>query len=363
MLLGFEYRILSLIALNYSRDIDGCFRFSEESYKRNILDDIGLRYLFKLENIGIISRAGGQIRVDSNKWIVLFINELEILLENLGSDYSCSYSNTTNELTFKNAKGINVNFILNFNTDEFDKVPNTINMCEVNSFKFHISWLELINDNNLLEMFYAYLKNEITRFSSNHRYRFNFFEGIGDDNLSEIFNFYIPKYFKDKKMDVEDVSQDIIDKVERLIRKDNYNAYEVVINEYKLVVIKHCNKIEFLSFLDEEVNYPDTIMREINILKQLLKNKVSEYRRLTMLEKHKIIDVSHKTISLISLILAPINALIFFGISVGISSMETIIKNAYFLGALGTMLIIVLLATIMWIIVPAVRLSIFKWEI
>jgi hypothetical protein len=363
MLLGYEYELLSKIAKYYRRHNNGTFRFSINDYKLKFSEeDPSLLYLSKLEQIGFVVRDNELLTLESHKWAEFFISKLEKELKNIDSGITCKYSKEASIIQFYDKDNLITEFYLNYDPKKSDE-QKIIHFIHLDTFDFHLFWLDIINDTLLVEMLDSYLKKIIVRLDFDKRIRFNFFDGIESEYLNQIFHTSIKGYFSDAKMEVKDVSTPLNLEIKKFVKKDEFESFEVDIHGNQLIILKVDRRIEFLSLYNGQLFYSDAVIHEINKLKATLIEKVSNYIKISMFNKHKIIDNTKKSIQLVTLILVPLNALLLYLNTIGIATFEKITKNPWVIGVLGIILIIILIATLYLVVYPAYQLSRFKWDI
>ncbi|MGR6020435.1 hypothetical protein ACT7CU_28295 [Bacillus paranthracis] len=104
--------------------------------------------------------------------------------------------------------------------------------------------------------------------------------------------------------------------------------YFVKKGQFRIAVIKIENKIKFITYDQENILVHNTDVENIIItLKEKLIEKVNEFNNIRNINKLKVIDNSRKVAQLLSIILVPINGLIFLANSLNISFIKQITEN------------------------------------
>lgn len=363
MLLGSEFELLSMIAKSYTVYHDGVFRLSKVNFEEKF-PEVPPMTLLRLEALGFLKLSDGQVLVNGNAWARFFVLTLETSLKEIGYFFSCEYVEEEQQLTVSDNSKSKKKFHLNFKQEDFDKFQDAINLCYIDTFEFHLFWIDLLNDKNLLQLFAKYVKNEIVRMEYLYRPIFSFFEGLPLEDLSRIYNESIKEYFRQGGFEIQaDMSSELAGRVYNLTAKDAIDAYNVKIYGFDVVVIKLENRIEFLSFYDKELRYNEAIRNQIGTLRSILEKKVSLYRDLSMVNRHKVISNIKQIVEVVSVLLVALNGTLLYAISNGLKQIAGISTNIQVIVAVAIFQLVVSLAIAWWVVIPAIRLSTFNWRI
>ncbi|EJQ89405.1 hypothetical protein ACQVWH_19080 [Bacillus toyonensis] len=360
MLLGHEYEILSRIPEHFTLHNSNYFIFNQKKLTDEF-HSTEIDSLMSLTDQGILSKKSDLIYIDINNWIDLFIKELEKTMTNLGYSFICKYNKDESLIQFqsKESEDISKEFQLNFNpnAEEVYNLNNVIHFCIPMSFEFSLFWLDLINNHNILIMFCEFLNNEFERFQYDKKIRFNFFDGLELGDINHIYHKSISSYFTKKQFNKNIISEELNQKIKMFISKEDYEAYQITINKSNIAVVKLKNEIIFFSFLEDKLYYSQETLQELENLKELLLNKVSEYNQIMLINRTKLIDSKHKSSIII------FNIFSYLAISLNFFIYTLNLNNQYLKFATATISIISLLAIIWWIIIPVIKISRFSWEI
>ncbi|MCY9592995.1 hypothetical protein PC41400_27115 [Paenibacillus chitinolyticus] len=362
MLLGSEYEWLSRIAGVYNRHITtGQFQFTENDYKLKFSYDSSLLELEKLIYKGYVIRRDNLIILDSIQWINTFLDGINKSLIKYNNKLKCEYDLQENKVFIyennEKIKGYSLNFSKMATPED-----EVINFVRLASFDFYIYWLDLLNDNELFEMFYYHLTNKLSKFKYDKRIIFDFLDDLETSEFNEIYETTLKEYFKNKEMDIRELTNDQGQVLKKFLLSDIFNAYSVSIHSCIIFVVKKDKKIEFISYETSEI-YDESVIGEIEVLRNKLLKKVTLYRSLNRFNKNKVGENTQKTIQIASLLITPINILLLFGISKNISWIKDLVNNYYLYIVIVGVLIISLIGAFLWVIIPSIRLSIFKWKL
>ncbi|MDC0760569.1 hypothetical protein POF51_07695 [Brevibacillus sp. AG] len=363
MLIGSEYLLLSEIASSYVRHGDKKIRFNIDHFKKKYTESDLLRNVIKLEELDLLTIKDSFITIDTTKWLNYFAHEIEKQVNILGFKINCSYDAQNDHFSFYENDDHKVFFKANFNPSAEFEDDKVIHFCNIHTFRFRLFWLDILNDRSLLEMFYLYIKNEISYFTEISRPKFKAFEGVDDEHISEIFHVKIPNYFSAGGFIVSRSSPLLGDAIKKAIKVDEYDYLVAEKGDTQLVIIKVGNQLEFLSFKDYVLCFDDRVNNEIQKLLDKLRRKISLYRELTKLNKIKAVNNTRQIIQSLVLLLTPLNALMLWGTAIGVSLITNLSKNLFILSGLGLLLLASLLGTIYWVVIPAIRLSKFDWTL
>lgn len=367
MLLAYEYEVLSSIAANYTKHSDGTFRFSLDDYLEKFPEDQDLIYIRKLEEQGFAQISPISIKVDANRWAEFFAEEINDVFSVFNCNYSCEYNGISSELVINNKiDEEKIVFKVSFDEDSFEQDHNQqcIYFCRVGTFKLYLFWLDLLNDTNLQELFLAYIDGRVKHLQTEKTVTLRFFEGLGDDDISEIFHVSMKEYFEEEGYSISNVSDGLRQEIKIILRDDDYDAYKVQMKVGHLLVLKQRRLIKMLPYNEEgKLDFSQPIMDEVWLLSERIQKKISLYRKLSMFNKNKVINNTRLILQVLTLVLTPINLLLIFAEYFGLQKLQDIKQNFYLLGIIGIVLLVSLMYTIFWVVVPAIRLSRFSWEL
>lgn len=223
----------------------------------------------------------------------------------------------------------------------------------------YVFWLDLLNDKDLIRMFCAYINNEINRLNNDKRKTFAFFDGLKDEYISHIYHISIKEYFTDGKFEAHDASEISRAKVKKLLRKNDFEAYEININNKNVIIVKNERKLEFFCFCNDLFEYDEQVITEINALHDKLLKIVSKYRSLMLFNEIKVIENIQKGLGLISLFLGPIMIVINGLIALGFTQIEELAKSLSALVFLGVVLLIANIYIFVSVCIPVFKIGHF----
>jgi hypothetical protein len=125
----------------------------------------------------------------------------------------------------------------------------------------------------------------------------------------------------------------------------------------------HNEEIMFFQFRNGTLVYLENALGELDVLKRTLIKKISQYRQLSLFNKHKIIDNTRRLLQMITLIITPINLLILFGSTTGIEQLDKFTKNIWVIGVTAALLVLVLIGIVWLVVIPAYKISKFNWKL
>ena len=366
MLLGSEFETLSKIARQYTRhSVTGLFQFSEKDYATRFPEDHSLNYLQKLINKGYAGYSSkNQVIIDSYKWVHEFTKYLEAEIHRRGYKYTLEYNLKENIIEVKENNIDLIKFHINF-VDEVLNEENVINFVYVSTFDSYVYWLDLVNDPLMFDMFLHFINKQINAFKYSNRIRFSFFENLDISYLSEIFNVSIPEYFKQGKFIISKPTEEHLQNLFKLYKESNINAFSVNKGDISFFICKFEDRIEFISFNEEgNIMYTQSTLNEINNLEKLLRIKVSNFRRIILMQNNKITDNARKTTQIAGMLLTPINLFILFGISpLGLTWVKKAVNSTITYILMGVLLILITLGYVFWLVIPSIRLFRFNWSL
>ncbi|GAA0179456.1 hypothetical protein SH2C18_23210 [Clostridium sediminicola] len=368
MLIKYEYELLSFIASKGINKLNGDIVINLSRINDDIDEDMD-SYFQILDYKTLITLTANKIIINAESWIDFFINNLKKIFTYNNLDVQCE-----KEIKYKGhnkqfyvelkLNGSSKLFRLVLDKNEIDNKyqEDLIFMCTPNAYEDRLYWLELLNNINLLKMFYSYLKKEITSVNKLIYRNIDIFEGIDEKHVSEIFNVSIKNYFINKSKEIIDFNKKQAEIIYKLICSDNLCYYGIKFNCGDLWIIKNKNKILFLCINDNELVYSDIIDKEINTLHKRVLDKVSEYKELTMFKENNTLDNLMKIISKVTVFFVPtalvVNILSILKLNVmNLKNYKPIL-----------IIIIVILTFIQGIIIklvyiPTIKMSNFKWDI
>lgn len=364
MLWGSEFEFLSMLSKYYIRHKDGFLKFGEADFRSKFSDDNSLKNLRLLEDKGIVTRRGTIINVDTKIWVNLFIQELKRQLDNIGFEFQCVYDVEKEAIVFFDEYKQKAEIFINFDPSKYKLKPNIINFCYVDTFETYLFWLNLLLDVNLLCQFVSFINNEISFFNNENIISINYFDGVEDEYISEIYNVIIKNYFNQGGMKEKKLTDEEKDLVKKFTRIDDFLVYGIEIkNGSKLIITKIDRKIVFYHFKQNTLSFTSETIKEIDKLDKLLRNKVSEYRKLTLFNKNQVVENVQKVSSIFIVFIAPINIIVTILTKLGYSFIGDIKNNIWLIITTGVILIVLYIAFFALLIFPAFKLSRFNWDI
>ena len=372
MLIRYEYELLSSIVANGISKINGDIVVLLKRIDNEFKDEKLYEYLQYLELNGIIEYKEDKINILIENWVEFFVKKINEIFYINHMDVLCKKKIEVGKLTKEFfieffISGTSKKFKLIFNNcdaeEYFDDNLIFMNIPAISSQE--IFWIDLINNINLLNQFFSYLKNEATYINKNAYREINIFEGIDDKYINEIFNVSIKKYFKKKKHTIRNFDKDECYNIEKLLIDDKLLYYGVQFQECTLWVIKKDKKIKFITIKNNDIIYSKEIEKEIDILQDKLIKKISEFNSLILYKENNILDSVLKTIGKISTICVPISLIISLLAFININIVMLI--NNRIMNILVFVSIIILAALQIYllvvIILPVFKLSKFSWRI
>lgn len=362
MLIQYEYEVLSFAALISTSKVDGNLSFLLSKLNYELGEDTEL-YIKKLMINGFIDKKQERITIITNNWMDFFVDLLQNEFDKNNMNVRCQLDKVSKIIDF-NINGSNKKFNIILNKDyKVNKVNNDcIYMCKIYDYGDDIYWLDLLNDINLLSLFYNYLINEVSNINKTIYKKIDNLEGLTSSHVSEIFNNSIKKYFLGKEYTVVKLEDSEIKYIKKLIIEDNISFYAVKKNKIIICIIKKKDIITFLELKDSKVHFSESANKEINELKEKLDKKVSQYRTLVMYKENNVLDTTIKLTTQLITYTAPTTLIIsILGLlNVNISKL---IQYKWTL-----IIAIIVLATIqigifIFIYVPGYKINRFKWDI
>lgn len=366
MLLGYEFDLLSSIASSYHSHNSGIIQFDKVNYLSNFRsEDPELTYLRRLESEGLLIIKNNLITIDLHAWAHFFADRLQKTLKQVGYDLECNYDQGSSKLIVFKSEEAKVEFLITSENIVPKDNVNFISLCYINtSQEYYLHWLELLNDYNNLELFYAFVSGEITRLNYENRLTFNFFEGLDKGDLNEIFYTSIKDYLIDKEFQVKD-AYEMQRFLKKITRKELDELYILEKNDQQILILKNGQKIEFSLIKDEtEVCViPYELLSLFRDMESKLLSKINEYRKITRLNQFKLFDNTRKTVQILTLILVPLNGLMLLGNSLNITFLKSITHNAYFFWTAFALFVFVFVFSLFYIVKPIYNLSRFSWKL
>ncbi|GAA0725249.1 hypothetical protein GCM10008905_20270 [Clostridium malenominatum] len=362
MLIQYEYEVLSFAALISTSKVDGNLSFLLSKLNDELEEDAEL-YIKKLKINGFIDDKPERITIITNNWIEFFVNLLQNEFDKNNMNVRCKLDKVSKAIDF-NINGSNKKFDLILN--EKYKVNNInkdcIYMCKVYEYSDEIYWLDLLNDINLLSLFYNYLINEVSHINKSIYMKIDNLEGLATSHVSEIFNNSIKKYFFGKEYTIVELEDSEIKYIKKLMADDNISFYAVKKNKIVIYIIKKKDAITFLELKDSEVYFSNFVNREISELKEKLDKKISQYRNLVMYKENNVLDTNIKLTTQLATYTAPITMIIsILGLlNINISKL---IQYKWILITAIIVLAMIQAGIFIFIYVPGYKINRFKWDI
>lgn len=361
MLIQYEYQILSCIAANKTilkTNNDLCISLDNIDY----IDENLSIYIDKLSLKNIVNVKGNNLIVSVEEWAKFFVEKLSIEFDKNGLNVECVFDSQNQMLEFI-LNDTHKIFKLAFSTQVDEEEKDIIFMFMPNIHDCKVFWLDLINDKNMLNVFYCYLINEVNSIQSDNCKELNIFEGISDLNLSEIFNISIKNHLINKNNKLVNVEFEDRCLIKKIVKKNDINCYAIEIDGCNLCLVKDEKKIKFFTLKNSQIVHVENIDNQIINVNNLLMDKVSEFRKLVMFKENNIVDTTVKLASNGMKIFVPLT----LGLDIlSILNVLDIRKIMYYKWVLWLIIIILIIFQSMIIYLvywPSFRLSKFKWDI
>lgn len=360
MLIEYEFQVLSLISdktiLKTNNDL--CISLN----KIQDIDENILMYIDKLSLRNIVNLKGNNLTIYVRKWTEFFVAALRVEFHKNKLNVECIFNsqNQTIEFVVNNSHKI---FKLAFSAELGEDEEDTIFMYMPNIYDCKIFWLDLINDRNMLNIFYCYIINEVNSIQANDCQEINIFEGISELYLSEIFNISIKNYFMEKGNELVDIRLEEKNLIKKIIRKNDINCYAVEINGYKLCLVKDERKIKFFTLKNSQIVHVKNIDEQIDSANQLLMIKVSEFRKLVMFKENNIVDNTVKLATNGTKLFVPLTLILNIISMLNLLDIKKIINYKWMLWLSVIILLTCQLIIIYFVYLPSFRISKFKWDI
>lgn len=368
MLLGREFSILSQLPMIYTRHEDGCFRFSIKSFKNNF-GDISLTYLSRLSDLNIAKINRELIEIDSIKWILLFLGELNKTLVNIDTKIKFTFKNKDTIDVVYDSKSI-MSFVINFSaTDTEEKsssLGNIIHFTEI--YLSHENcpyWLDLLNDDSLVEHLYYYALKKFTNFTYSNLKKLDFLAVIDKEYINQIFHIVIPDYFINRGYEIQRTADpEDLQILKKHFHLDNMEVFTIKksdadINNIHLVKVE--NLIIYLSMKDHKINFfsnNDFVELESRLLK-----KVDSFNKILIINKQQTLTLADKSIKNAWFFITLFNSILLYGNTKGIESFKSITSSSYVLYTVSIILLILTILTFSFYTLPSIKLSLFSWKI
>lgn len=368
MLIKYEYEVLSYIALKGISKRNGDLIISRKRIEEEPLEDIDYN-LQLLESKGLIQLEEDKIIINSDEWVEFFLNRLTSNFVSNNMNVACEKVSEEKD----NHKYFEMKFTINGSEKAFKLVidKNAVNceknedlifMCSPNSYEDRIYWIELLNNVNLLNIFYSYLASEINCINKEKYRNMDMFSGLDDKYVNLIFESSIKNYFKRNKKEIVNFNPEESKVIEKFINSDDLCYYGVKFEDMTLWVIRNKKKIGFLTIKDKELVYSKDVENELNFLQEKISKKVSEFYKLSMFKEYNVLDNSLKIIGQVSTLFVPttiiINILGFLNINI-----STFQGYKYALYVTVVILAIVQILIGYFVYIPSIKISKFNWSI
>lgn len=362
MLIQYEYEVLSFAALTSTSKVDGNLSFLLSKLNDELGEDTGL-YIKKLKINGFIDDKLDRITIITNRWLEFFVNLLQGEFDKNNMNVRCELDNVSKTIDF-NINGSNKKFDLILNEEyKSNNINNdSIYMCKIYEYDDDIYWLDLLNDINLLSLFYNYLINEINHINKTIYKKIDNLEGLTSSHVSEIFNNSIKKYFLGKQYTIVELEDSEIRYINKLMTDDNISLYAMKNNKIVICIVKKKDTITFLELKDSKVYFSDFANREISELKEELNKKISQYRNPVMYKENNVLDTTIKLTTQLVTYTAPTTMIIsILGLlNINISKL---IQYKWILIIAIIVLAIIQVGIFIFIYVPGYKINRFKWDI
>ncbi len=362
MLIQYEYEVLSFAALISTSKVDGNLSFLLSKLNDELGEDIEL-YIKKLKINGFIDYKMERITIITNSWMEFFVNLLQNEFEKNNMNVRCKLDKLSKTIDF-NINGSNKKFdlILNEEYKANNISEDCIYMCKTYEYGFDTYWLDLLNDINLLRLFYNYLINEVSHINKTIYKKIDNLEGLTSSYVSEIFNNSIKKYFLGKEYTIVELEDSEIKYIKKLMTDDNISFYAVNKNKIVICIVKKKDIITFLELKDSKVYFSDFVNKEISELKEKLDKKISQYRNLAMYKENNVLDTTIKLTTQLVTYTAPTTMIIsILGLlNINISKL---IQYKWILIIAILVLAIIQVGIFIFIYIPGYKINRFKWDI
>jgi len=364
MLLGREFIILTQIPSLYMRHEDGRFRFSINNYKTNFTEDESLKYLERLASLSIAKIDREMIEIDSIEWIRFFATKLTRELTMIDDKIKCQLYNKDSLQFLYNEESI-ATFILNFSSKyKTTDIENIIHFCNPALMDdFFLSWLDLLNDNVLVEHLFQFLQKKYSHFSFKYKKNFNFLDGLDYDYINQIFYNSIPDYFEKRGYKINrQVDTDTSALLRLNYHQSELDSIELIDSHDKSIyAVKHQKSISFISIIDNSIARFKN--EDVDDLEEKLLKKIADFASINLLNNQKLLDLSDKSIKFTWFFITLVNAVLLYGNTKGVTAFKEITSSKYVLNGVAIALVILTVFTFYFYTLPAIRLSLFKWRI
>lgn len=359
MLIQYEYEVLSFAALLSTSKVDGNLSFLLSKLNYELGENTEL-YIKKLKINGFIDDKQERITILTNRWMEFFVDLLQDEFEKNDMTVRCELDKELRIINFNvNGSIKKFNLILN---EEYNADSDYICMYKVSEYGDCLYWLDLLNDINLLSLFYNYLINEISYINKTIYKKIDNLEGLTSSHVSEIFNSSIKKYFFRKEYTIAELDDSQIKYIKKLIIEDNMSFYAVKKNEVIICIVKKKDIIIFLELKDSKVYFSEFANREISELKEKLDKKVSEYRSLVMYKENNVLDTTIKLTTQLITYTAP-STLIISILGLLNVNISKLMQYKWILIIAIVILAVIQVGIFIFIYIPGYKVNRFKWDI
>lgn len=362
MLVQYEYEVLSFAALISTSKVDGNLSFLLSKLNDELGEVIEL-YIRKLKINGFIDDKPERITIITNRWMEFFVNLLQNEFDKNNMDVKCELDKVSKTINFSiNGSNKKFNLILNEEYKANNISKDHIYMCKIYESSDDIYWLDLLNDINLLSLFYNYLINEVSHINKTIYKKIDNLEGLTSSHVSEIFNNSIKKYFLRKEYIIVELEDSEIKYIKKLMTDDNISFYAVKKNKTVICIVKKKDIITFLELKDSEVYFSSFVNREIIALKEKLDKKISQYRNLVIYKENNVLDTNIKLTTQLATYTAPITMIISILGLLNIN-IRKLTQYKWILIISIIVLAMIQVGIFIFIYVPGYKINRFKWDI
>ncbi|MBU5353369.1 hypothetical protein KQI74_13820 [Paenibacillus barcinonensis] len=370
MLLGREFTILSQMSLHYRRHEDGCYRCSIKNFKGNF-DENSMKYIKRLEEIGIVKIDRELIIVNTLEWIKLFLIKINLLLKSIDNKVECKYKDKNSVDILYNDKLIST-FWLNFNIEGIGEMgdetcENVIHFCELYLQQENgLYWFDLLNDISLLEHFYFFIMKKFSSFSYSNIRNFDFLTSIDESYISHIFHIVIPDFLGSRGYILDrSVNNDHLQILKKYHHSDTINVLalkKAEENDMKdIFVIKIDKTISYLSIEDNEIRMYSN--NDFDDLQRELLKKMNSFNTIMLINKQQTFTLAEKSMKYVWVFITLINSLLLYGNTKGVEGFKNITSSSILLYIVAGILLILTILTFVFYTLPSIKLSLFNWRI
>ncbi|WP_332834023.1 hypothetical protein [Clostridium perfringens] len=364
MLVNYEYEILSSIVVEGFRKItSGNYVVARNSIDEELLNDEIDKYLEALELKGLVELEDKKIIILIENWIDLFILNLKKSFNRIGAELECEKEKKDGQFYVSlKLNGNSKRFMLAFDKN-FKEEKDIIKMCNYSISDNNIYWLELINNINLLQIFYSYVISEINNINKDTYKELKIFDGLDDKYIVEIYNVSIKNYLK-KKYKVVYMDKEKNSVLNEIIVKENMDYYGFSLGNEELWVIKSNKKIKFISIKNNQLINSLEVEKLVNEIEEKIAKKISSFNSLVLLKENNILNNNVNLMGKGTILLMPVTtAFSLIALLDSNNSLKAIKASKW--GLYISIILLIILQFIVFKVIfwPAFKINNFKWAI